>query len=154
MRYHYILFLFFTLFFFSVESVYASKISVNIQVDKSRITLDDRIRLTISVEGSSSPDDPQLPSLDAFDVISSGRSSRIQIVNGRMTSSIDFNYILIPNKKGRFTIPPISLKVQGKNYTTSSVVIEVTDSAYTKERDGQKRQDDVFITASIDEKEP
>ena len=127
MRYYFILFLFFILFFFSVEGVNASKISVNIRVDKSRITLDDRIQLTISVEGSSSPGDPQLPSLDAFDVISSGRSSRIQIVNGRMTSSIDFNYILIPKKKGRFTIPPISLKVKGRKYTTSSVAIEVLD---------------------------
>ncbi|MGA1871615.1 MAG: BatD family protein [bacterium] len=154
-HYFYIIFpLFLFLLFSPMRCLHAAEISVNAQVDKRRITLEDRIQLTISVEGSSSPGDPKITSFEGFDVISSGRSSRIQIVNGRMTSSIDFNYILVPQKKGSFTIPPISLKIKGKKYTTSSIAIEVADSPYREDEEGRKTHKDIFITAQIDDNEP
>jgi hypothetical protein len=54
-------------------------------------------------------------------------SSSISVVNGQVTKNItqSFNYVLMAEKEGKFTIPAASINVNGKNYKSNTLNIEV-----------------------------
>jgi hypothetical protein len=66
-----------------------------------------------------------LPPLEDFDVYDSGTSQNFSLINGRMQSSISFQYTLVPRKEGIFKIDPIRFTVGGKEYQTKALALEV-----------------------------
>lgn len=73
------------------------------------------------------------PSFAGFDLLAGPSVSTQQSfssVNGHSSSnsSSTFTYTLAPQKKGQFTIPPVSVQVNGKTYHSRSVSIKVTGS--------------------------
>ena len=104
----------------------AEEISLSASVDRNRVCLDEQINLRLEISGSAAnPGNPQLPDLSDFTVFSSGRSQNISIINGQMSSSLIFNYILTPRHTGKFVIGPIRLNYNGKIYQTQPINIEV-----------------------------
>ena len=120
----------FLLLLFSISPVFAENISFNATVDKTKVSLDDQITLTVSVSGNvKSIPQPQLPSLVDFTIYTAGRSQNISYINGQMTSSVSFNYILAPKKAGKFTIGPAQIELEGKTYQTNPIDITVLAEA-------------------------
>jgi hypothetical protein len=112
------------------SAAYAQNISFNATVDKTEASLDDQITLTVSVSGNvKSMPQPQLPSLDNFTVYTAGRSQNINYINGQMSSSVSFNYVLAPKKAGKFTIGPAQIVLDGKTYQTTPIEITVLAGA-------------------------
>jgi hypothetical protein len=109
---------------------FAQNISFNATVDKTEASLDDQITLTVSVSGNvKSIPQPQLPSLVDFTIYTAGRSQNISYVNGQMSSSVSFNYVLVPKKAGKFTIGPAQIVLEGKTYQTNPIEITVLAGA-------------------------
>ncbi|HVA67513.1 MAG TPA: BatD family protein [Elusimicrobiota bacterium] len=149
----------------SVPAALRAQISINAQVDRSQVALNGQITLTVDVSGaSSSLPEPHIPSLPDFSVYSSGRSQSISIVNGKISSSIDYTYVLVPRFVGKGVIPPITLSDNGRTVRTSPIAIEVLRSApaaepprtapppsaaQTQEVPGAP---DFFVTAQLDKK--
>lgn len=102
-------------------------VSVSASLTKTTLTLDDRIRFTIAVEGVQNAPQPSIPPIvyEYFDVSSSGTSSSVQIINGSVTQSLQFNFILTPKKIGSFTIPSITLSYQGQDYSTEPIQVNI-----------------------------
>ena len=119
------------------------------KVDKTEATLQDQIILTLSVEGTQRIGRPQLPSIPAFDVMSRGSSTRMQIINGTISSGIDYNYILIPKKTGTFEIGPATLSHKGKTISSNKITLTIT-SADTKPQAAKN----LFITTKVSNKSP
>jgi hypothetical protein len=116
-------FLFFLLLF---RLCPAQNISFDASVDKTEAALGEQITLTVSVSGDvKSIPQPDLPPLDEFSVYSAGRSQNFTYVNGRLSASVTFNYVLVPRKAGELTIGPASMKLGGKTYQTSPIQIAV-----------------------------
>ncbi|MDP8230327.1 MAG: BatD family protein [Candidatus Gorgyraea atricola] len=114
------------LLLFAVTAVYAQDISISANVDKQEITLDDQIILNIVVSGSVSKiPQPTIPSLDGFTAYSSGRSQNISIINGQVTGSVSFNYMLVPNDVGEYTLGPFSIDYKGNTYSADAIDIKV-----------------------------
>ncbi|MDE1977595.1 MAG: protein BatD, partial [Elusimicrobia bacterium] len=144
-----------------------AQISINDQVDRSQVPLNGQITLTVSVNGpDSSLPDPHIPALPDFSVYSSGRNQSISIINGRVSSSIDYTYVLVPRFVGKGTIPPITLSYKGRTVETSPIAIEVLRSnpnaAAQREAAAPPSQvqaqrvpgaPDFFVTAQLDKKE-
>ena len=97
----------------------ASDITVTATVDKTETTMDDQITLSVSVNGAQRIGDPVLPPLQDFQVISSGTSSEVKIINGSLSAFKSFNYILLPQKEGEFTIGQVQVEIQNKIYKTT-----------------------------------
>jgi hypothetical protein len=125
----------------------AAEVSISASVDKNQASLDDYIVLKVTVEGTR--EEPMMPDLSAFKFQSRGSSSQISIINGRMSSRLEYSYILYPQKAGSFTIGPFMLDVDGKQAQSSPLTITITQA------DPQARQsDEVFVTASVDNENP
>ena len=104
----------------------AADLSLRVVADRTQVTLDDQIQLDVVVEGRArSLEEPQRPPLADFDVYSRGQSQSIQIVNGAMSASNVFSYVLAPKKEGTFTIGPFVLALGGREYRSNTLTVTV-----------------------------
>ena len=114
------------LFIFTTTISYAEDISISADVDKQEISLDGQLALTITVTGNvSNIPEPHIPRLDGFTAYSSGRSQNISIINGQVTSSVSFTYVLVPNAEGDYTLGPFTIDYNGKTYSAGPINIKV-----------------------------
>jgi hypothetical protein len=142
----------------------AQNISFDASVDRTEVGVGEQITLTVSVSGDvKSIPEPDLPSLDEFSVYSAGRSQNFTYVNGRLSASVTFNYVLVPRKAGELTIGPASIKLDGKTYQTSPIQITVASqgeapAAATPSGQDEKtvkqqlRGKDIFMETVVDKK--
>ncbi|WP_218932224.1 BatD family protein [Adhaeretor mobilis] len=89
--------------------------------------------MRLEVANAGQHDAPQIQAIDGIDVISAGtprRSTQTTIINGRRSenSSITHAWKLIPRREGVFTIPPISVEVDGQKQTTMPLRFSATKS--------------------------
>lgn len=116
-------------------SVAGQEISVTAEVNRTRVTIDETLILTISVSGSDLGDvpKPELPDMPSFSVIGSTSSSStsFNLVNGTLSSSssVRFIYQLKPRKIGTLVIDSAVLAYDGVNHETTPISIEVTQGA-------------------------
>lgn len=130
-------------------AAYAGEVTVTASLDRGRISLEDQAILTLSVTGADNAPAPALPDLPDFDVASAGRSSRISIINGAMSSRTEFAFVLRPKKAGDFTIGPAELQYKGKTYRSAPLTLQVTKSSAPES--GEK---DLFVTTGVDRTSP
>lgn len=138
-----------SLLLFTASVVIAADAAITITADKDEATLEDYITLSVSVEGASG--EPSLPKLPDFEITSRGSSSRVQIINGQMSSSVDYSYVLYPKKEGAFTIGPATLSYKSATLTSNTIKITIRK---TEARPGEAQDKDVFVTAEVDNKSP
>ncbi len=122
--------LFLILLFSAITVCYAGEVSVSADVSSSRIGVDDQLILTVRVSGASgSFDSPDMGGIKDFRVVGSSSSSRISITNGRMESSKELIFTLLPLKKGTLEIPSLKIRHEGQLYATNPISIEVVEGS-------------------------
>jgi len=109
----------------ALNTAWSADIQATASVDRKEITLEDSVNFSIVVEGTQSASPPDLPPLDSFTVRARGSSSSFQIINGDRSSSITYNYVLLPKKTGTFTIAPATISIDGKPYRTAPITLIV-----------------------------
>ncbi|MDH3216701.1 MAG: BatD family protein, partial [Candidatus Krumholzibacteria bacterium] len=60
-----------------------------------------------------------------------GSSQSFSFINGQRSASLQFTYVLVPRKEGRYTIEPIRYETDGSIYTSNPVTIDVVKSSST-----------------------
>ena len=100
------------------------------------VAADEQFNVTFIIEGEDGPTDFQWTSGGDFQVLwgpQSGRSTSIQIINGKRSKSVQstYTYVLRPNASGKFTLPRASAKVKGKEIHSASVSIQVAAAGAT-----------------------
>ncbi len=94
------------------------------------VSLDEQFNVTFVYEGENSPSGFEWSQGDDFQLVwgpQQGRSTSIQIINGKRTKSSQFTYtyILTPKKTGTFAIPAGTVTVKGKTYSAGPVNVTV-----------------------------
>ncbi len=70
------------------------------------------------------------PSFEGFRILSGpNQSSNMQIINGKVSGSLTYSYILQTQEMGSFAIGSASINCEGKNYTTETLNIKVTKAS-------------------------
>ena len=82
--------------------------SVSATVDRNQISFDEQILLRISIDGNQASR-PRLPEMPDFHVTPRGQETSMSVVNGRMSRSVAFNYILVPRRVGEIQIGPVEV---------------------------------------------
>lgn len=104
----------------------AQALQVQAIVDKNQITLEDAVFLQVEVTGGKAEVD--LSHVTDFKVIPRGSSSLTSIINGKMEKKFTHNYILMPLKKGKLTIPQIQVVYKGDEAFTKPITIFVAEA--------------------------
>ena len=114
--------------FVCIERVFAQDISLVASVNRNVLTLSDQLQLTLTVDGTQDTSPPAFPSVEGFNLLYGPKiSAQTSIINGAVSVSKSYTYVLQPIAKGKFTIGPSSVDYKGKTYTSSSISVEVTD---------------------------
>jgi hypothetical protein len=104
---------------------FALDISVKATVTDNRVALGNGLQYTITVSGVQDLQPPALPAFDGFDVRYSGPATRVSVINNSYSVEQSFNYVLIPLKEGKFTIPSVPVNIKGLTITTEPIPVEV-----------------------------
>lgn len=111
-------------------------VQVQAQVDQSRpIYAGSPFAYSIIVANGGQPDNVDLSPLQSYNPSEPSTQSRTSIINGRTSSYQILTYQLLAPSKGDFTIPSVSVTVDGRNYQTNPVAISVVEPGTTKQID-------------------
>ncbi|MGC9070809.1 MAG: BatD family protein [Elusimicrobiales bacterium] len=125
----------------SIQSTAFSQITVSAWVDRKTIPINESFTLTISLSGQNiTTANIDFPSLSDFNVYQSGKSSNITIVNGQITTTIEYLYTLLPKRTGRFIIPRIGVFTGKEKYFTKEIEVEITAPSISQSIPQQQTQ--------------
>jgi hypothetical protein len=116
--------------------VAAADYSIRSEVDATRIGVEDQVQLTISLEGEG-PDSIAMPTLSNLTVAGGPyQSSQVSIVNGRMTQTRSWTYVLQPRTVGAAEVGPVTAGEE----TAPAIPIEVVEGRL-RSREPARRAD-------------
>lgn len=122
------------------------------KVNRSSLPEGETFLLTVELEGATSNKTPDFEALnDDFTIYSVANAYRTNIINGNVSTSQQWNLVLMPNKSGKLTIPAIGLE----NYKTQPLTINVGDAGTSAKTTTQSENRPKYtIAAEVDNKKP
>lgn len=100
-------------------------VSVHAEVDASRVGVEDQVQLTITVEGGSAGDVALPPLQNLRQVGGPFESTQVSIVNGAMSQSKSFTFVLQPMTTGKAEVGAAHVKTESGEEATAPIPIEV-----------------------------
>ncbi|MDE0151415.1 MAG: BatD family protein [Bdellovibrionales bacterium] len=113
---------------------HAVSVKANVSQDIVGVSQPFYLNITISSEEDVDIETPVLPNMSPFIVQGSNQSTSIAYsfsMPGGQTKTVEnkISYTLMSDKKGEWTIGPISVKVDGKIYKTEELKVEISNQA-------------------------
>lgn len=117
----------FILLFFTSLTVWGQGVEFEASAP-SVVEVGEQFRLTYSLNRKGT--NLQVPTLEGFNLLmgpSTGSSSSFSSINGKVTQSVSYTYtyVLEGTKEGTFQIPPATVTVEGKEYRSNTLSVEV-----------------------------
>jgi BatD DUF11 like domain len=126
-------------------AVHAQDVVVTASVDRTNIRANESFTYVVRAEGRVRGE-PDISAVERqFDLLSRSSSTRIEIVNGQTRQIADWQYQLIPQREGRFTLPPVSVD----GVSSNPVEIEVLPATASVDE-----LPDIFIDVEADQTSP
>lgn len=126
-------------------AVHAQDVVVTASVDRASIRANESFTYVVRAEGRVRGE-PDISAVERqFDLLSRSSSTRIEIVNGQTRQIADWQYQLIPQREGRFTLPPVSVDGVSSNPVEIEVLPEVASA---------NELPDIFIEVEADRTSP
>jgi BatD DUF11 like domain len=102
--------------------------SVTAVLSNSEATVGETVELQIKVTGPGDARPPEEISIDGLEIHSTGTSRQFEIHNFSTSSSVTYNYTILPLRAGRFTIPAQTVRAGGKILRTPELALNVADA--------------------------
>jgi len=132
-------------------TTHAQEIKVTTSVDKNIIKMDEKLKLTLTIHGTQEAPQPSFPAIDGFNLLYGPQIlAQTQIVNGNVTVSKGFTYVLQPTSKGTFTIGPSKLKYKGRTYSSDPIQVKVVDATPAAQSESFDLEKLIFVELSTD----
>jgi BatD DUF11 like domain len=113
----------------SGQFAYADSPSVTAVLNSSEVALGETVQLEIRITGARGADAPEEIVVDGLEIRRTGTSQRIEMNNLSLTSSVVYDYTVMPMRGGRFTIPPQTIRVGNNTLRTPALTLNVADSS-------------------------
>ena len=111
-----------------IDFAFADAPSVTAVLSNSEATVGETVELQIKVTGPGDARPPEEISIDGLEIHSTGTSRQFEIHNFSTSSSVTYNYTILPLRAGRFTIPPQTVRAGGKILRTPELALNVADA--------------------------
>ena len=107
---------------------FAASPSVTAVLSNSEIVVGETVELQIKVTGPGDARPPEEISVDGLEIHATGQSRQFEIHNFATSSSVMYNYTILPLRAGRFTIPPQTVRAGANLLKTPELTLNVADS--------------------------
>ncbi len=149
------------LLMFSGVELYAQKFELT--ADKTTVKQNERFKIYFTFDGGNGNNlrGFRPPNLKNFKIISGpNQSSSIRMINGSVSSTITYSYIISAPKIGKFKIESATIQYNGKKFKTNALTITVTKSSgkpsssrsSSQSMSDEELKQNVFIRAIADKK--
>jgi len=88
-----------------------------LSVNPPIISLGEAAQIQIEVRNAKRPGPPEFPSVEGLTFSGTGKSSQMNIINGRVNKSVAYSTTVYPQKTGEFIIGPFDYTTDGKTKT-------------------------------------
>src|SRR5215468_7035641 len=110
-----------------VDFAHANSPSVTAVLSNSEATVGETVDLQIKVTGPGDARPPEEISIDGLEIHSTGQSRQFEIHNFSTSSSVTYNYTILPLRAGKFIIPPQIVRAGGSLLRTPELTLNVAD---------------------------
>ena len=108
-------------------SIFAQQAELSVSISKNSLGLNERLRIEFSINKQGG-DNFKPPKFKEFKVIAGPSQSVSQSwINGKVTFSQSYTYILKPIRKGELVIEPASIEINGSAISSKYLKVIVTD---------------------------
>ncbi len=141
---------------------YSDDTSFEASVNTNKVSLGETLQLTLTFQGGKIDSPPEIPHIDGLEVRYLGPSTSITIINGQYSSHVSHIYTVFPQKTGTLQIPAVTVKVNGKAFSSQPIAIEVVNAAVDSPGAGDDNnsaaaatsiKDRIFVTLEIPRKQ-
>lgn len=116
--------------FFAIAAVQfarAESPSITAVLSDSDVQVGQAVQMDIRVSGARTADAPQDIVADGLQIHRTGTSQQFEMRNFSATSSVVYNYTILPMKAGTFTIPSQTIRAGGTELKTPALTLRVVD---------------------------
>lgn len=146
------------LYLFPVDSrAQSADINVVSTVSQTTVYTGERISLSVEVSGDfNNVSRPTLPEFTGFRLLSNNPSTSrsYSFVNGKTSSSYSYSYYLIAQDEGNFTIPSITVSIDGNEYNTDPIEVEIVDRNSSANQSGSNSRPEIFLRMEVSDRNP
>lgn len=143
---------------YSVDSrAQSADINVVSTVSQTTVYTGERISLSVEVSGDfNNVSRPTLPEFTGFRLLSNNPSTSrsYSFVNGKTSSSYSYSYYLIAQDEGNFTIPSITVSIDGDEYNTDPIDVEIVDRNSSANESGSNDRPEIFLRMEVSDRNP
>jgi len=137
-------------------SLIIAQVNFEAKVSKNKLGLNERLRIDFVMNENGDNFTP--PNFENFQIIGGpNQSIKTSYVNGEQSFSKTYSYFLKPLKKGRIVIYQASVTIDGDEYKSLPVEVNVTDSvkgANSNSDEDYFDDENIELIASVSKREP
>jgi hypothetical protein len=123
-------------------------------VNRTQVDLTGGFTLTLTLKDASAKTSPSIESImQAFQINSQQQTSNTSFINGKISSSISWKFLLTPRKEGEITIPSISIDSSDGTLITQPITIQVVKGIKNNNEDASNSET-VSVTTSVSNEKP
>src|SRR5207244_12271313 len=108
---------------------FAAPPSVTAVLSNSQPAVGQMVQLEIKVNGANSTNVPETISIDGLEIHQTGTSRQFEMHNLDVSSSVTYNYTVLPLRAGKFKIPSQTVRVGNDSLRTPELVLNVTQGS-------------------------
>jgi hypothetical protein len=95
-------------------------------LERSHVSIGNPVYLSVTFYGAKSVPRPEFPLISGLQIKYVGPSTKISIVNGKISQSVTYNYLVISSREGSYEIGPFSVRHEGKTYRADAIAFDVS----------------------------
>jgi hypothetical protein len=113
----------------SVATAAAQLPQITAQLTRQRTPVGVPVQMRVQVNGSTNASMPEQIRVDGLRIKLTGRSTQVQVMNFKMTTSGVYTYTVLPEREGTFRIPSFEITVDNKRLAVPEQQLVVDNSA-------------------------
>lgn len=122
-------FLAWTILLAPLSASLAQGVQVGAQLSSPRTAVGQPVQLSILIEGARGAEVPRNFAVDGLQISFRGQSTSVNMVNFQVSMIATYNFLVVPTREGTFTIPSLTVHVEGRAYQTPELTLEVSGGA-------------------------
>src|SRR6266480_5653679 len=122
-------------------ATFAASPSVTAVLSDSQSAVGQMVQMQIKVNGANSANVPETISIDGLEIHQTGTSRQFEMHNFDVSSSVTYNYTVLPLKAGHFKIPAQTVRVGSSSLQTPELRLNVTASSNRSAQPGRRSTD-------------
>src|SRR5436305_10868596 len=123
-----------------IQSALADSPKITAVLTSSDVVVGETVQLQIQIDNAgTSVKPPSNIDIPGLQIHYTGESTSMTMRNLSVTSSITYNYTILPEKSGTYKIPPQSIRAGKDNLQTPELTLEVADSPKAAAGTGSNR---------------